>query len=50
MDAPTSEAPQYRLWTGVCPTHYELTVRTDLESLKFDGFVSIEYTIRTPSH
>jgi hypothetical protein len=31
-----------RLPTDVKPTHYDLTVRTDLEKLVFDGWVTIE--------
>lgn len=33
---------KYRLPLDVKPTHYDLTVRTDLEKLSFDGFVKIE--------
>jgi hypothetical protein len=31
----------YRLPTDVNPTHYDVTVRTDLEKLVFDGFVRV---------
>lgn len=34
---------EYRLPLNVKPTHYDLTIRTDLEKLTFDGFVKIEY-------
>ena len=34
-------ADTYRLPTDVKPTHYEVTVRTDLEKLVFDGFVRV---------
>jgi hypothetical protein len=34
-------ADTYRLPTDVKPTHYEVTVRTDLEKLVFDGFVHV---------
>lgn len=34
---------KYRLPLGVKPTHYDVTIRTDLEKLTFDGFVKIEY-------
>jgi hypothetical protein len=38
-----SESPDtYRLPTDVKPTHYEVTVRTDLEKLVFDGFVYVQ--------
>jgi hypothetical protein len=32
----------YRLPTEVRPRHYDLTIRTDLEKEKFNGFVKIE--------
>ncbi|KAK7693087.1 hypothetical protein QCA50_002652 [Cerrena zonata] len=32
---------EYRLPTNLKPKHYDLTVRTDLEKLKFDGFVEV---------
>lgn len=34
---------EFRLPTDVKPTHYDVTVRTDLEKLKFDGFVIAQY-------
>lgn len=34
---------EYRLPTTLKPTHYDLTVRTDLEKLKFYGFVEVRY-------
>jgi hypothetical protein len=38
------KAPEeYRLPLDVKPTHYDVTLRTDLNSLTFDGFVKIEY-------
>jgi hypothetical protein len=42
--ASSSENPSdhYRLPTEVCPRHYNLTIRTDLEKEKFGGFVKIE--------
>ncbi|TCD67017.1 Aminopeptidase 2 mitochondrial [Steccherinum ochraceum] len=43
---PTAEDPsKYRLPTDVKPTHYDLTIRTDLENLKFDGFVIVHLNI-----
>ncbi|EMD34526.1 hypothetical protein CERSUDRAFT_86618 [Gelatoporia subvermispora B] len=39
----------YRLPTNVKPTHYNLTVRTNLENLTFDGFVKIDLDIQTPT-
>ncbi|PCH38958.1 hypothetical protein WOLCODRAFT_141023 [Wolfiporia cocos MD-104 SS10] len=38
--------PSYRLPTDVRPTHYDLTVRTDLENAKFDGIVKIDLDIK----
>lgn len=42
---PVPESPadpsQFRLPTDLKPTHYDLTVRTDLENSKFDGFVEV---------
>jgi hypothetical protein len=32
---------QYRLPTNVKPTHYDLTFKTDLDKLEFDGFVQV---------
>ena len=34
---------KYRLPLDVKPTHYDVTIRTDLEKLTFDGFVKVEY-------
>lgn len=36
---------EYRLLTNVKPTHYDLTVKTDLEKLEFDGFVKIRWVL-----
>ncbi|KAJ7472122.1 leucyl aminopeptidase [Mycena latifolia] len=38
-------APQYRLPTNVKPSNYNLTFYTDLKSLKFGGFVTIDLDI-----
>lgn len=38
-------ADEYRLPKNVKPTHYDLTVKTDLEKLEFDGFVKIRYLL-----
>ena len=32
----------YRLPTDVCPTHYDVTVRTDLDKELFEGIVRVE--------
>ncbi|KAF8985615.1 leucyl aminopeptidase [Cyathus striatus] len=37
---------QYRLPTNVKPTHYDLAVKTDLEDLKFEGFVKISLDVK----
>lgn len=39
----TKDPSEYRLPTNVKPTHYDVTVRTDLDKLKFDGFVTVQY-------
>jgi len=40
------KAPEeYRLPLEVKPTHYDVTLRTDLKSLTFDGFVKIDLDI-----
>lgn len=33
---------EFRLPTNVKPRHYNLTIKTDLEDLTFEGFASIE--------
>jgi hypothetical protein len=38
----TAAMSQYRLPEDIRPSHYDLTVRTDLESLTFEGVVKIE--------
>jgi hypothetical protein len=38
-----AEENPYRLPSDVRPTHYDLTVKTDLEELAFQGFVRIRY-------
>ncbi|KAH7340339.1 leucyl aminopeptidase [Rhizoctonia solani] len=50
MSAPaqqnTPKSPEeYRLPTNVRPTHYDLTIQTDLEALTFKGFVIIDLDI-----
>ena len=40
---PYVKPSNYRLPTNVRPTHYDLTFKTDLESLKFWGYAVIEY-------
>ena len=37
-----SDPQHYRLPTDVVPSHYDLTVWTDLENKKFEGVVYIE--------
>lgn len=39
----TKALEEYRLPTDVKPSHYDVTIRTDLDKLKFDGFVIAQY-------
>ena len=41
MSPPVSH-PEYRLPLTAKPTHYDLTIRTNLENQTFDGFVRIQ--------
>lgn len=45
MTAITSQN-QYRLPVDVKPTHYAITIRTDLEKLAYQGFVKISLDIK----
>ncbi|KAF8603360.1 hypothetical protein BDV93DRAFT_523426 [Ceratobasidium sp. AG-I] len=49
MSAPTTRDSksneEYRLPTNVRPSHYDLTIQTDLEALTFKGFVIVELDI-----
>lgn len=47
MTAPSTarSLEEYRLPLDVKPTHYDVTVRTDLEKLTFDGLVKIEQVL-----
>ncbi|CAE6412039.1 unnamed protein product, partial [Rhizoctonia solani] len=36
---------EYRLPTSVRPIHYDLTIQTDLDSLIFKGFVSVDLDV-----
>lgn len=42
---PPVEVDQYRLPTNVKAAHYDVTIKTDLESLIFQGFVKIRYVV-----
>ncbi|THH28051.1 hypothetical protein EUX98_g6136 [Antrodiella citrinella] len=42
----TMNPKEYRLPTNVQPTHYDLAIRTDLEKLKFDGFVVVHLDVK----
>ncbi|KAJ7468068.1 leucyl aminopeptidase [Mycena latifolia] len=42
-----TEDSEYRLPTDVKPTHYDLTLLTDLEGLNFVGTVEIDLAVRT---
>ncbi|KAF8061516.1 leucyl aminopeptidase [Lyophyllum atratum] len=37
---------EYRLPTNVKPTHYDVTIKTDLEKLEFGGFVKISLDVQ----
>lgn len=41
----TKDPNQYRLPTDLKPTHYDLTIHTDLEKLKFNGFITAQYVL-----
>jgi aminopeptidase 2 len=42
----TKPLNEYRLPLDVKPTHYDVTIRTDLEKLSFGGFVKIDLDIK----
>ncbi|KAL0066570.1 Aminopeptidase 2 mitochondrial [Marasmius tenuissimus] len=44
--ASTTTASEHRLPTNVKPTHYDISIRTDLDKLTFDGFVKISLDIK----
>lgn len=48
--APAGDADQYRLPTNVKPTHYDVTIKTDLEKLSFQGFVKIKWVFHHTLH
>jgi len=44
VSSPTQETTdEYRLPTNVKPTHYDVTIKTDIENQLFEGFVQIEW-------
>ncbi|KAJ7860510.1 leucyl aminopeptidase [Mycena leptocephala] len=43
--SPAISQDKYRLPTNVKPSHYDLTLWTDLESLEFGGFVTVDLDI-----
>ncbi|KAG9085108.1 Aminopeptidase 2 mitochondrial [Ceratobasidium sp. UAMH 11750] len=50
MSAPAQSTPaksveEYRLPTNVRPSHYDLTIQTDLEALTFKGFVIVDLEV-----
>lgn len=40
---------EYRLPTNVKPTHYDVTIKTDLENQTFEGFVRIDLDVKEPT-
>lgn len=46
MSTATPVEDPYRLPTNVKPIHYDITIKTDLEDLTFQGFVKIKYVYR----
>ncbi|KLO10866.1 hypothetical protein SCHPADRAFT_906524 [Schizopora paradoxa] len=44
--ASTVSADEHRLPLDVKPIHYDLTIRTDLEKLEFDGWVSVTLNVQ----
>ncbi|KAI0029430.1 peptidase family M1-domain-containing protein [Vararia minispora EC-137] len=46
MSAPVKTADAYRLPTNVKPTHYDVTIRTDLEKEAFEGIVKIQIEVK----
>ena len=47
---PVGDADQFRLPTNVKPTHYDVTIKTDLEKLRFQGFVKIKWVFYRTLH
>ncbi|KAG8679239.1 Aminopeptidase 2 mitochondrial, partial [Ceratobasidium sp. 395] len=45
QSTPAKPAEEYRLPTNVRPSHYDLTIQTDLEALTFKGFVIVDLDI-----
>ncbi|KAG6821168.1 hypothetical protein H0H93_005388 [Arthromyces matolae] len=45
LPAVSKSNDEYRLPTNVKPSHYDLTIKTDLEKLEFEGFVSIRLDV-----
>ncbi|KAF8633724.1 hypothetical protein AX17_004382 [Amanita inopinata Kibby_2008] len=45
--ATSASQDQYRLPVDVKPVHYDVTIRTDLEKLEYQGFVKISLDVKT---
>lgn len=43
-------ATSFRLPTNVKPSHYDLTIVTDLDTLSFEGVVTVKYSPHIPPH
>lgn len=50
IDAANKFKDDYRLPTNARPTHYDITLRTDLEKHTFSGFASIDLDILKETH
>ncbi|TRM61760.1 peptidase family M1-domain-containing protein [Schizophyllum amplum] len=46
MSTTAAEQSKFRLPTNVRPTHYDVTIQTDLEKLTFSGFVKISLDVK----
>ena len=54
MSTAAATAPdpkEYRLPTNVKATHYDITIKTDLENLTFNGIAKVRYAlVAIPGH
>jgi len=45
VSPPQKASDKYRLPTNVKPTHYDVTIKTDIENQVFEGFVQIKWEL-----